>query len=881
MKNKKIFVLIFILFMIVFPYFNKIYVFADDNNAFLGGLFGVFGNIFDLKKIFTEALAGFFVFIFQIIHSILWFLNWLLSVIVDIVSNLDPFYKVNNQNPPVKAIWSVLVYFSYIIIVFSALLAAYEWLFGNDVSAKRLIFNLIIVALIINFTYVLAEAAFEIVKKIEDGLVGKSIQDVSNSDKKIGIGTFVMNSLWQFDLYGELKKIFPSQGENWIEKLKKISVSILLGGTVSLLFPSIAPFAILGTLGSIMLNSYNLDPNQWLGEVFTSIFIVLTDMVMFIILFVLAVLYVMRYIIIIFLVGISSIAVASLAFPRFEKIEALRNIASRFNFFDTWLNEFVRWLLVIPIFVILVILGNTLKENTLGQIQLDQINQSLNTIIQFVIVLALLSGWYIMSLIVANQLSGRVGAVASATATGFLAGIGGLAAAGIGLGASRLFAPAISKMGKFLENTGDKLVSMGGPGFFGNMAFKLGTNMKQIGKQYSELPYKGDIEASKAAFNKLLLRKSELEEQLKIETDEKKKENLLKIRDETTDKIGKLITNLKNNNLLFYLSENIKNLDDKSFLALKKDPKILSQLFRNEKTKKAILDRVKQLKDTGLAEALETISEFSDKDLKNQVINSILESTNIGKKSLGKIKEIIKDPEKIEDLVDKLSEDAKDNLIENISKFGFEDVNNILTNLIQGQYKKSSDILKKALISNIDKNFNEEKVVQLISNFNKNNFNQIPEDIKETLDKISKGLITNLLQNSLTGFASLSESFFKNSRNFKYFANIYKNFEFNESHLQDLLTSVDKVGQRFIVNSLKYNKIPIDWNKIDRSKLSPEISVLISSNLQAEKLNRSEKNTDILWEQIMKQVEKKEKEASLKEQQETSQQSQKIELDIT
>jgi hypothetical protein len=877
MKNKKIFVLIFILFMIVFPYFDKNYVFADD--------FDILG----FKKIFAEALAGFFVLIFQVIHSILWFLNWLLAVIVDLVSNLNPFYKVNNQDPPVKEIWSILVYFSYIIIVFSALLAAYEWLFGNDVSAKRLIFNLIIVALIINFTYVLAKEAFEIVKKIEDGLVGKSIQDMSNPNNKIGVGTFIFNSLWQFDLYGALKEIFSShyQEKNLIEKFKNISVSILLGGlsgAVALLFPPLVPFAILAGVGSIMLNKYNLDPNQWLGEVFTSIFIVLTDMVMFIILFVLAVLYVMRYIIIIFLVGVSSIAVASLAFPRFEKIEALRNIASRYNFFDTWLNEFVRWLLVIPIFVILVILGNTLKTNTLGQISLDQTNQSLNTIIQFVIVLALLSGWYIMSLVVANQLSGRMGKSASVTATGFLTGIGGLAAAGIGLGASRLFAPAISKMGKFLENTGDKLVSMGGPGFFGNMAFKLGTNMKQIGKQYSELPYKGDIEASKAAFKKLLLDKSEFEEQLKRETDEKKKQEILKKKDETTEKIDKLITDLQNRNLLPYLSEDIKNLDDKSLIALHKDPKILSKLYGNEKTKKAMLDRVSQLKDPGLAEVLETISEFSDKDykdLKNQGINSILESQNKGKKTSRKFKEIIiKNPEKIENLVDNLSEDNKDELIEIISKFDFEDVQDIFNNLIQGKYKKSLDILNKALISNIDKNFNVEKVAQLMSNFDKNTFNQISDELKEVLDKKSKGLIKSLLQNSLIGFASLPE-FFQNSRNSPYFAKIYKNFGFNETHLEDLLTSVDKVGQRFIVNSVKYNKIPVDFNKLDRSKLSPEISALISSNLSAEKLNRSEKNIDILFEQITKRVEEKVKKTSLKEQQEISQQPKKIEIDIT
>ncbi len=879
MKNKKILFLIFILFMIVFPYFNKNYVFADKD---------------DLGSIFSKALAGFFVLIFQVIHSILWFLNWLLSVIVDIISNLDPFKEVNNQDPPVKTIWSVLVYFSYIIIVFSALLAAYEWLFGNDVSAKRLIFNLIIVALIINFTYVLAEAAFEIVKKIEDGLFDKSIQDISNPNKKIGVGTFILNSLWQFDLYGELAKLFPSEKKsnntsnntfNWKELANRLFY-FFIGATVSFLLSPLSSFAFLGATGSIMLDLFNIDHNQWLGKIFTSIFIVVIDMVIFIILFVLVVLYVMRYIIIIFLVGVSSIAVASLAFPRFEKIKALENIASRFNLFDPWLNEFVKWLLVIPIFVILVILGNTLKANTLGQISLDQTNQSLNTIIQFVLVLALLSGWYIMSLVVANQLSGRVGHFASAAATGFLVGIGGLAAAGIGFGAMRFFAPTISKMGKFLENTGDKLVSMGGPGFLGNITYKLGTTVQKIGKQYSELPYKGDIEAIKAAFQSLIVRKAKLEEELERETDEKKRQEKLKEKNEITKRLGVLITDAEKRGLLPYLSEDIKNLDDnKSLIALHKDPKILSKLYGNDKTKNAILNRVKQLNDRGLAEVLETISEFSDKDykdLKNQVINSILESTNIGKKSLGKIKEIIKNPEKMEDLVDKLSEDAKDNLIENISKFGFEDVKNILTNLIQGQYKKSSDILKKALISNIEKNFNEENVVQLISNFNKNTFNQIPNDIKEALDKTSKGLITNLLQNSLIGFASLSKSFLQNSRNYQYFANIYKNFGFNEYHLQDLLTIADnKLVQRFIVNSLKYNKIPIDFNKLDRSKLSPEISALISSNLSTEKLNRSEKNTDILFEQIIKQVEEKVKKTSLQEQQEISQQPKKIEIDIT
>jgi hypothetical protein len=127
---------------------------------------------------------------FLIILSIISFTlinNYVLANLVDVASGLNPFAGTHGQSPALIA-WQVLQGFGFIILVFSALGAAYEWLLGDDATAKRMIFNIILVALLISFTYTLIQGAFYGVKNFEDGITGGQSRY---------IGTIMSISLWQ------------------------------------------------------------------------------------------------------------------------------------------------------------------------------------------------------------------------------------------------------------------------------------------------------------------------------------------------------------------------------------------------------------------------------------------------------------------------------------------------------------------------------------------------------------------------------------------------------------------------------------------------------------------------------------------------------------
>lgn len=349
--------------------------------------------------------------IFQGFHYLLvWINNSLIAPLIDIFSQLDPF-KNNvtyidpkgrpiNAPSPIGIIWNILRNFAYIILIFSALSAGFEWLMGQDASAKKLIFNIIIVALMINFTFVLIEEAFKTVKSIEDGLTGGASGQV---------GTMMAASLWQRDPFEQIAKISQQMvGAGW-------------GGI---------PKA--------------------LAEILGYAFIIGLDMIIFTVLLVTLVLFLVRYLMIIFLAGVSPIAVASLTFPEFKGIAGLSQVFSTTKVFDNWFGYLINWLLVVPIFVILVVLGNILTNNTLGQITATSSPE--NRFFEFIIVLIILTGWYSISLIVARKLSKGISEWAEKLAKTILAGTGLL----IGAGLTALAGPAV---GSVLSKAGNFMVS--------------------------------------------------------------------------------------------------------------------------------------------------------------------------------------------------------------------------------------------------------------------------------------------------------------------------------------------------------------------------------------------------------------------------------------
>jgi hypothetical protein len=472
---------------------------------------------------FLCALSYFTYAITQAFHWILaWFNNNILAFLIGKAATLNPFY---NENPksPVVVIWNILKSFAYIILVFSALAAAYEWLFGNDASAKRLIFNIIVVALIISFTYVLVRETFFVVRSLEEGITNNQLNQ---------LGTLIAASLWQKDPFETIRNI-----TNQIE-----------------------------TEAS----------SRYLIQAVFYIFIVVFDMITFIILTMILLLLIVRYIAMILLAGTSSIAAASLTFPEFKGIPALGEIMSQFRFATAWFEYFVRWLLVVPIFVILVILGNVLKENTLAQIGTPEF-------IEFVILLFLLGSWYIISIRIAVKLSGAVGVFAKGLATSLLAIPGLLAArAVLNLGQGAV-GRILTRIGESIQNK----VGVGGRfGWKSWVGQKIGARTREIGEKMLERRYGFETEAVKGAIGRI-------DEQLRRTTDPTQIQNL-------TSQITKLFQQYKGNDyVLKSINESIKKISPDSavkILASSENLKAFASSDVPQETKETIIGLVDKLR---------------------------------------------------------------------------------------------------------------------------------------------------------------------------------------------------------------------------------------------------------------------------------------------
>lgn len=361
---------------------------------FFGGLLGD-----NIAKGLAKGVAFIIEAILRLVHFIFSLFNEkLLPGLIGAVSVLDPFYQPNaNVKSPAETMWRILRTFAYLILIFSALGAAYEWIFGKEGDASRLIFDIIIVAFIMNFAFLLVKEAFYTALAFEIAITGGQNQK---------IGFLISASLWQSDPFEELSKAIESIAASESDEATRAIVQALAS-------------AVAFTL------------------------IIVFDMIIFAILISFLILYTFRYLFITILAATSSLAIATLVLPQLGTIKSLGSIMGTFRIWDSWLDYLVRWLVIIPILVTLVLLGHILKENVINQLSIivketnssetsnqNGENSALPPLFQFIFILLIMAAWYVFSLNVALQISGAVGKFIKETVLGTLWGttIGGLLA---------------------------------------------------------------------------------------------------------------------------------------------------------------------------------------------------------------------------------------------------------------------------------------------------------------------------------------------------------------------------------------------------------------------------------------------------------------------
>jgi hypothetical protein len=575
MKNKNLIILFLVLLILIYP-LEKAYAqslldiigevgktvsnfFVNIANA-LNAARECFGNpIFCGLSILINIITWVF-------HQILWFFNiYIFAYLVDKASELDPFY-ITEQGAPAAVAWSILVGYGFIILVFSGLSVAYDWLFGQDATALRKIFIIIFVALIINFTFVGIQEAFKVIRSFERG--------ITNNQSEM-IGTIMAASLWQKD---------PFQTINQIAETIK-------GNTTF----------------------------KYLTQAILYLFIVAFDMGMFIILIVTLVLFIARYFYILALTAISPLAVASLTFPEFQTIPALRELFSGLRFAGEWFSRLVKWLLVVPIFVILVLLCNITKENILAQI-------GAGDLIQFIMLFLGFGFCYMGSLKVAVSLGGMAAAWARGIATALLLGIGALATKLTFRATQGTIGGILTKAGRQLEEK----VGVGGIlGWRSWVGQRIGKPIKEAGERILERRYRLDAEAVKAKIRTI-------DEQLRKETEPEKIQAL-------TSQLANLTQQFRNvPYVLRSINEEIGVLSRSSFAKIASNKEALSLIAGKEvprETREKVIGQIDKLRRSEIR-ALTTDAEWL-KNLQNL-------SPDVADAFVEKIGEELKEPEIVE-----------------------------------------------------------------------------------------------------------------------------------------------------------------------------------------------------------------------------------------
>jgi hypothetical protein len=342
-------------------------------------------------------------------------------------------------------------------------------------------------------------------------------------------------------------------------------------------------------------------------------------MITIILLFVTLFLFIYRYIIIIFLAATSSIAIATLAIP--EGKGRFSQFLSGFRYFESWFNSVVRWLLVIPVFVILIIAGNIVRENVFAQLANISsptagdlsANEGINLFVQFILIYFLLTIWYIFSINVANNLSRGVAKMAAGIAVTGLSLIGGLAATG-------LMAASGTTVGKVLTKTGGALeekVGAGGTlGWRSWVGQKIGKPTREMGEKMLEKRYNLDAAAARS-------RIKNIDREIAKTTDPTKEKLLL-------NQFGNLIKQFQNNPyVLKNIQEELKTTSTYLGGKILSEPTILMTLGGPQSSieaRETVIDLINKTKDSDLKKIINDISWLNIFPLlSNDVQNAILE----------------------------------------------------------------------------------------------------------------------------------------------------------------------------------------------------------------------------------------------------------------
>jgi hypothetical protein len=420
-----------------------------------GGLTGIALHIFELL---TQVILVAVSILFQLFAQIA-------ATIINVFMMLNPFSKYGAAS----ILWEFFKNISYVAIVFLALIAGFEWILNREDEARRLLLGLLLIAFLINFTFVLAKELFMAIWYLQTGILQSAGLYIQGED---GESYSKLGSL----IYAALSLVPPKEFLDKISPfLKSLAEQAGQAGAGSASNIESAVIVTVQLLGIFLYVIYSL------------------------IMWIFAGIAIGRFFIISFLVGVLPIACVAYTTPWFK---------SRW---DEWWRMFLTWNFNILILIPLILIGISLiatNTGTLHELKImdlllkpegsevakplgGTLTEDAAIFVAIILRFVFIGIYFLFVLFAALRLGGR------AADYGYRFGkwLWGSVIGGALLWAGKEFAgkPALDKLGSGLEKLGDTL-AMSRFGVFRN----LGTRVKDLGESLRK-PVKKDIESQAKA----------------------------------------------------------------------------------------------------------------------------------------------------------------------------------------------------------------------------------------------------------------------------------------------------------------------------------------------------------------------------------------------
>ena len=388
-------------------------------------------------------------------------LSQLAATLINVFISLNPFAEYGAAS----LLWEFFKNIAYVVIVFLALIAGFEWILNREDPARRLLLGLLLIAFLINFTFVLAKEIFMAIWYLQIGIL-QSANLGGEKDSQFG-------SL----LYAALSIVPPTEVANKI---------------VNELSPRIAQQAQEQGAGAGSVHNVQVAINisgRLLGIFLNAIYSI--------IMFMFAGIAIGRFLILSFLVGVLPLACVAYTTPWYK------------SKWDEWWKMFFTWNVNILILIPLILIGIALiaTQGSFNEVKIQQLFLNPVTtrpfgtltgdaalIIAIVIRSIFIALYFCFVVVVALSWGGK------AADYGYRFGkwLWGSVIGGALLWAGKEVAgkPVLDKLGSGLEKLGDTLART--PGWFGGPFRRLGVRVKDLGEGLRK-PRRETIEAQAKA----------------------------------------------------------------------------------------------------------------------------------------------------------------------------------------------------------------------------------------------------------------------------------------------------------------------------------------------------------------------------------------------